>query len=87
MLQNSKSHILRTLGSQIDTLKHINGQEEQNEVFFFIFFPKCRKKHHLRECPLDNIYVCGICVERHLTENCLKIVELKATNKKESEAA
>ena len=30
-----------------------------------VFFPKCRKKHPRRECPLDKVEVCGLCGLEH----------------------
>jgi hypothetical protein len=45
---------MNTFGSQIDTLKAKNKQEEQDQVLS-IYCPKCRKKHAPRDCPLDKI--------------------------------
>jgi hypothetical protein len=61
--------ILSTIGSQLDTLKIKKKQEEENATMS-IFFPRCRRKHSSRECPLDNISVCGFCTEDHSTEKC-----------------
>ena len=35
-----------------------------------IYFPRCKRKHSSRECPLDNILVCGFFIEDHVTEKC-----------------
>ena len=45
-----------------------------------IFCPKCRKKHALRECPLDEkvVETCMICSENHETKDCPSIPGLKA---------
>jgi hypothetical protein len=46
LLENFKTDILGTIGSQLDTLKIKRKQEEENPVLS-IFFPKCRKRHPL----------------------------------------
>lgn len=38
---------------------------------------KCRKKHCLRECPVDNIVVCQICEDDHYTDHCPSLLEIK----------
>jgi hypothetical protein len=58
LLENFKTDLLGTIGSQLDTLKIKRKQEEENPILS-IFCPKCRKRHPLRECPLDNISVCA----------------------------
>ena len=44
-----------------------------------IFCPKCRRKHLLRECPLDikETNKCAIFTENHATEKCPSITGLK----------
>jgi hypothetical protein len=68
LLDNFKTYILSTLGSQLDTLKIKQNKEVENATLT-IYCPKCRKIHPLKECPLDNIELCGICAENHATEN------------------
>ena len=51
-IYNFKTYILGSLSEQIDTLKIQNNQKVEN-VAMSIFFPKCIKKHSLRDCPLD----------------------------------
>jgi hypothetical protein len=48
LLENFKTDILGTLGSQLDTFKAKKRQEEENAAFS-IFCPKCRRKHPARE--------------------------------------
>jgi len=45
----------------------------------FIFCPKCRKKHLLREFPLDikGTNKCANCTENHAIEKCPSIPGLK----------
>jgi hypothetical protein len=77
LLDNFKTDLLGTIGSQLDTLKIKRKQEEENPVLS-IFCPKCRKRHPLRECPLDNVPVCAICTENHKTEDCPSLPGLQA---------
>jgi hypothetical protein len=77
LLENFKTDLLGTIGSQLDTLKIRKKQEEENHVLS-IFCSKCRKRHPLRECPLDNISICAICVEDHKTEDCPSLPGLQA---------
>jgi hypothetical protein len=65
--ENFKTDILSTIGSQLDTLNINKKQEEENDVMC-IFCLRCRRKHSLREFPLDNISVYGFCTEDHPTE-------------------
>ena len=67
MLENFKIDILSKIGSQLDTLNINKKQEEENDAMC-IFFPRCRRKHSSKECPLDNISVCGFCTKYHPTE-------------------
>ena len=34
-------------------------------LVLWVLFPKCRKKHPLREFPIDNVKVCGLCQLEH----------------------
>jgi hypothetical protein len=45
-----------------------------------IFCPKCRKKHALKDCPLENIQVCAFCTEHHDMFNCPKVKVLQNCN-------
>jgi hypothetical protein len=46
-----------------------------------IYFPRCKRKHSLRECSLDNISVCGFCIEDHSTKKCRSFPGLLAIYK------
>ena len=54
LLENFKIDILSTIGSQLDIVKIKKKPEEENATMS-IFFPRCKRKHSSRECPLDNI--------------------------------
>jgi hypothetical protein len=76
-LENFKTDILGTIGSQLDTLKSRKNQEEENATMC-IFCPRCRRKHSSREFPLENISVCGFCIEDHPTKKCPSLPDLLA---------
>jgi len=79
LLDTFKTDILGTLSEQINNLRIQNKQNFEN-VALSIFCPKCRKKHALRECPLDSkaIETCVICVDNHDTKECPSLPSLKA---------
>ena len=58
--------IFGNLNEQINMLKMQNKMKFEI-VASFIFFSKCRKKHALHECPLDNIKIYKICAGSHTT--------------------
>ena len=61
LLENFKNNILGTLSSQFDALKTKRWQEEEDIAALHIFCPKCRKRHPLKECPLNIISVFVLC--------------------------
>ena len=79
MLDEFKTDILGSLSEQLDTLKIQNKQKAETDALA-IFCPKCRKKHALRECPLDAkvVETCMICSENHEIKDCPSIPGLKA---------
>eukprot|EP00253_Pinus_taeda_P016362 PITA_16362 len=79
LLEEFKTDLLSTLGTQIDTLKAKKRQEEEDQLMA-IFCPKCRKKHALKECPLENIQVCAFCTENHDIFHCSKVKILQNCN-------
>ena len=68
LLENFKTDILGTLSSQLDIIKFKKRQEEENLVLS-IFCSKCQKRHPLKQCPLNTVSICGICVEDHAMED------------------
>jgi len=83
LLENFKTDILTTLGSQIDTLKDKRKQEEQNEALG-VFCHQYEKKNPPKYCPFGNIQVYFICVENNSMENCPSFPRLKLVYKGES---
>jgi hypothetical protein len=82
MLENFKTDILNTINIQLDTLKIKRKQEEEN-VSLAIFCPRCRKRHPEKECPVNVIEVCGICMEDHPTERFLHYLDFKLSIREE----
>ena len=79
MLDEFKTDILGSLSEQLDTLKIQNKQKAETDALA-IFCPKCRKKHALREFPLDAkvVETSMICSENHEIKDCPSIPRLKA---------
>jgi len=80
-----KINIFGSLSEQIDTLKVQNKQNDANTALS-IFYQKFRKKHALRECPLDlkSVEICVICAKNHETKECPSIPSLKVVYQEEA---
>ena len=78
-MENMKIEIMNTVSKQINSLKFQQKLVEEQESLS-IFCPKCRRKHPLRECPLDikETNKCVICADNHATDKCPSIPGLKA---------
>ena len=74
-----KIEIMSTVSKKIDSLKFQQKLVKEQESLS-IFCPKCRRKHLLREFPLDikETNKCAICTENHATEKFPSIPGLKA---------
>jgi len=85
MIDEFKTDILGSLSEQIGTLKLQNKQKNEADALA-IFYPKFRKKHALRECPLDAkvVETCMICSESHETKGCPSILVLEAVFQEET---
>ena len=75
--ENFKNGILSTLSSQLDTIKTKKKQDEENAILN-IFCSRCRKRHPLKECPLNTMSLFAFCTDKHQTENCPSFPELQA---------
>jgi len=84
LLENFKIDLLSTSGTQVDLLKAKKKQQEEKQTMS-VFCLKCRKKHLLRECPLESIHVCGLCIENHITDDCPTLKELQACQIEETQ--
>ena len=50
-----------------------------------IFCSRCKKRHPLKNCPLNVVSLCGLCVEEHETDNYPALSGLQAIYKGASE--
>ena len=80
LLVNFKTYILGAMGSQLDALQ-AKKRKDGEWAAMSIFYPWCRTKHPQRECPLNNISICHICTEEHLTDKCPSFPGLQAIYK------
>ena len=67
LLDNFNTNMMRSISSQLDVMRekqtHMAG-----DLVLRLFYPKCKKKHPLKECPLDKVGVCGLCQLEHDTK-------------------
>ena len=80
LLEYFKTDLLSTLGTQVEVSKTNKRQEQQDQQdqALSIFCPKCRKKHPLKECPLNTVEICGLCTSNHKNDDCPRLKELQA---------
>ena len=79
-MENFKTDILGAMGSQLDALQSKKRKDEERAVMS-IFYPICRSKHPQWEFPLNNIFVCHICMEDHPTDDFPSLLGLQAIYK------
>ena len=80
LLDNFETDILGAMGSQLDSLQGKRIQDKERAVMS-IFCPICRTKHPQRECPLNNIFVCHICIKEHPIDNFPSLLGLQSIYK------
>jgi len=83
LIEIFKIGLLGTLSLQLDTLQ-LNKKWEDEKLVLSIFCLKWRKKHPLRECPLESIDIWFICAEDHLADQCPSLPRLKETYQESS---
>ena len=73
-----KIEIMNNVSKQIDSLRFQQKLVEEQEILS-IFCPKRRRKHPLREYPIDvkETNKCAICANNHATDKCPSIPGLK----------
>ena len=76
ILENFKTDMMSSISSQMDVMREKKKQVAEDLVLG-MFFPKCRKKHHLKECPLDKEEVCGLCKLEHDFKDCPSLPKAK----------
>jgi len=68
LLQKFKKYILNTINTQLNTMKIKTKQEEENATLA-ILCPQCRKRQLEKDCPINFIEICGLCIEDNPTNN------------------
>ena len=58
---------MSSISSQLDVMRE-NTKHAVEHMVLGVFFPKCRKRHPLREFLLDKVEVCGLCDLEHDTK-------------------
>lgn len=64
----------------------IKRKQEEERAAMEIFFPKYKRKHMERECPINIVEVCGICALEYATKKCPTIPKFQAIYKGSMEA-
>ena len=67
LLENFKIDMMSSISSQSDVMRE-NKKQEVEDMVLGVFFPKCRKRHLLRECLVDKVEVCHLCNLDHDTK-------------------
>ena len=62
----------------------MNIKKKFEEETLTIFCSRCKKRHPLKNCPLNDVSLCGLCVEDHDTNNCPSLPGLQAIYKGEN---
>ena len=57
LIEKFKTDMMSSISSEIDVLRAKKKQLVE-DLALGVFFPRCRKKHPLKECPLDKVEVC-----------------------------
>ena len=84
LLENSKTYILGMISSQIDSMNIKNKFEDEALT---IFCSRCKKRHPLKNCPLNIVSLCSLCVEDHETNTCPSLLGLQDIYKGANEPA
>ena len=66
-MENFKIDILETIIAQIDS---VNIKKKFEDEALAILCSHCEKKHPIKNCPLNEISVCGVCTKNHETDDC-----------------
>ena len=65
----------------------MNIKKKFEDEALTIFCSRCKKRHPLKNCPLNVVSLCGLCAEEHETDSCPALPELQAIYKGTSESA
>ena len=67
---------MSSISSEIDVPREKQKQVVE-DLTLSVFCPKCKKKHPLKECPLDKVEVCQLCELNHDTKECASLPQVK----------
>ena len=77
LLDNFKTVMMSSISSKLDVMR-AKQKHVAEDIVLGVFFPKCRKKHLPRECPLDKVEVCGLCELEHNIKDFPSLPKAKA---------
>ena len=63
----------------------MNIKKKFEDEALTIFCSRCKKRHPLKNCPLNVVSLCGFCAEDHETDNFPSLPRLQAIYKGASE--
>ena len=76
LLKNFKTEMMSSISSEIDVLREKQKQAVE-DLTLGIFYPKFRKNHPLKECPLNKVEVCQLCELNHDTKEFPSLPQMK----------
>ena len=76
LLETFKTDIMSSISSEIDVLR-MKQKQVVEDLTLGVFYPKCMKKHPLKECPLKKVEVCHLCELNHDTKECPSLPQVK----------
>ena len=68
--------MMSSISSEIDVLREKKKQVVE-DLIVGVFYPRCRKNHPLKECPLNKVEVCQLCELNHDTKECPSLPQVK----------
>lgn len=86
LFENLKFDLLNTVSSQLMTTQVKKTQDESDKALA-MFCPKCKEKHSLKECKVNNINLCNLYDMEHSTICCSELPRLKEALKESGEEA
>ena len=68
--------MMSSISSEIDVLGEKKKQAIE-DLTLGVIYPKCRKKHPVKECPLNKVEVCQLCELNHDTKECPSLPQVQ----------
>ena len=76
LLKKFKTEMMSSISSEIDVLRTKQKQAVE-DLTLGVFFPKCRKRHPLKEFPVNKVEVCHLCGLNHDTQDFPSLPQVK----------